>query len=355
MPTYSKQRLKGKVMTVCGPINPKELGRVICHEHLLIDFRVVLNEPPNKKDIHYMKEKVALSNLGWIRTYWNSNEDNLLLEDVADSIEEMVDFKLNGGQSLVEVTPLGPTRVEGQHKKLKMISEKTGVNIIMGTGFYVDNSLPDYFNNKNEEELALIIIEDILKGNSGVHSGIIGEVGCSFPLTNNERKSLKSAIIAQKETGAAILIHPGRHESSPLEIIDFIQSNGGLLSRTIMGHIERTIYDYNTLESLANTGVYLNFDQLGIESSYYPLNPKSYMPNDRQKIEFIKAISDAGFNDKLLLGHDIYSKNRLKKYGGHGYSHTFESLLNRMETIGMENEKINDIIIENPKKILAFE
>ena len=355
MPYYSKQSLKDKVMTVCGPINPKDLGKVICHEHLLIDFRFVLNEPPNKKDIHYMKEKITLSNLGWIRTYWNSNEDNLLLEDVNDSIEEMIDFKLNGGQSLVEVTPLGPTRVVDQHKKLKLISEKTGINIIMGTGFYVDNSLPDYFNNKSTEELALIIIEDILKGNSGVHSGIIGEVGCSFPLTENERKSLKSAIIAQKETGAAILIHPGRHESSPLEIIDFIQSNEGVAERTIMGHIERTIYDYDTLESLAKTGVYLNFDQLGIESSYYPLNPKSYMPSDHQKIEFIKAISDAGFNDKLLLGHDIYSKNRLKKYGGHGYSHTFESLLNRMKAIGMQKEKINDIIIENPKKILTFE
>ena len=64
---------------------------------------------------------------------------------------------------------------------------------------------------------------------------------------------------------------------------------------------------------------------------------------------------DAGFNNKILLGHDIYSKNRLKKYGGHGYSHAFESLLDRMETIGMSKEKINDIITLNPQKILTFE
>ena len=66
-----------------------------------------------------MKEKVKLSNLGWIRTYWNSNEDNLLLENINDSIDEMIDFKSNGGQSLVEVTPLGPTRVTDQNKKLE--------------------------------------------------------------------------------------------------------------------------------------------------------------------------------------------------------------------------------------------
>ena len=75
----------------------------------------------------------------------------------------------------------------------------------------------------------------------------------------------------------------------------------------------------------------------------------------RGKIELIKAISDSGFNNKLLLGHDIYSKNRLKKYGGHGYSHTFENILMRMENIGMEKRKIDEIIIKNPQKILTFE
>ena len=125
-------------------------------------------------------------------------------------------------------------------------------------------------------------------------------------------------------------------------------------SDSIQEILEDSIQD-NNLELLAKTGVYLNFDQLGIESSYYPLNPKKYMPSDHQKLEFIKAISDAGFNNKILLGHDIYSKNRLKKYGGHGYSHAFESLLDRMETIGMSKEKINDIITLNPQKILTFE
>ena len=55
---------------------------------------------------------------------------------------------------------------------------------------------------------------------TGIKAGIIGEVGCTWPLTDNERKSLAAAAAAQRETGAAILIHPGRHPDAPPEIMD---------------------------------------------------------------------------------------------------------------------------------------
>ena len=55
------------------------------------------------------------------------------------------------------------------------------------------------------------------------------------------------------------------------------------------------------LKELALENVYMNFDQLGIESSYYPLNKKSYMPNDYQKINFIKHLVDNGYQIKFCL------------------------------------------------------
>ena len=38
-------------------------------------------------------------------------------------------------------------------------------------------------------------------GRSGVKCGVIGEVGCSSPLTDNEIKSLRAAAMAQQKTG----------------------------------------------------------------------------------------------------------------------------------------------------------
>ena len=73
--------------------------------------------------------------------------------------------------------------------------------------------------------------------------GFIGEIGTTWPWTANERKVVRAAVLAQRETGAPLMIHPGRHERLPLEIVDFIRREGADLGRTIMCHIERTIVD----------------------------------------------------------------------------------------------------------------
>ena len=44
-------------------------------------------------------------------------------------------------------------------------------------------------------------IRDGIQGSGGVKCGIIGEMGCSYPLTPSEEKNLKAAALAQKETG----------------------------------------------------------------------------------------------------------------------------------------------------------
>ena len=44
------------------------------------------------------------------------------------------------------------------------------------------------------------IVEGV-EGSGGVRCGVIGEVGCSWPLTESERRSLEAAAIAQRETG----------------------------------------------------------------------------------------------------------------------------------------------------------
>ena len=176
----------------------------------------------------------------------------------------------------------------------------------------------------------------------------------SFKTSAPPKKSLKASSIAQEKTGASIIIHPGRNENSPFEIIEFLKKENANIERVVIGHIERTIYSLDKLKELALENVYMNFDQLGIESSYYPLNKKSYMPNDYQKINFIKNLVDNGYSNKILLGHDIYSKHRLKKFGGHGYSYLLEMILPRMISYGISDKDINKMIIDNPKNILTL-
>src|SRR5207247_9938831 len=91
--------------------------------------------------------------------------------------------------------------------------------------------------------------------------------------TDNGKKVVRAAVAAQCETGAALMIHPGRHERLPLEIVSFIRKEGADLGRTIMCHIERTITDPAVLLELAATGVYLEYDPFGLVSSYHSHHP----------------------------------------------------------------------------------
>jgi len=170
----------------------------------------------------------------------------------------------------------------------------------------------------------------------------------------NERKVVHASALAQQRTGAPLLVHPGRHETAPLEIVAFLQEVEADLGRTIMCHVERTIYRWENLMTLARTGCYLEYDLFGHESSYYPLEPSVYMPSDAQRIEQIGRLIAEGFGDHILLAQDVCSKHRLARYGGHGYDHILKNIVPRMKRTGITEEQLNAMLVDNPRRVLCF-
>ena len=77
------------------------------------------------------------------------------------------------------------------------------MKIVCGTGYYVDASLPEEVKVMGEDEMASNMVKEIREGigDSGVRCGVIGEIGCSWPLTDTECRVLRAAARAQKETG----------------------------------------------------------------------------------------------------------------------------------------------------------
>ena len=206
----------------------------------------------------------------------------------------------------------------------------------MGAGFYVEAVHPEDMDERSVEDLAREIVGDILVGveGSGVRAGIIGEVGCTWPLAPNECKSLAASAIAQSETGAAILVHTGRNPDAPLEILELLASAGADISRVIMGHLDRTVFEFDALQSIAASGCYLEWDLFGNEGSYYPL-AEIDMPSDAQRLDFMKRVADAGYSDRIVIGQDIFTKHRLVRYGGHGYGHILREHRSQNATQGV--------------------
>ena len=340
-------------MTVLGAIDPDKVGNTSTHDHIIIDFNAILTEPIDQKDLEKMDEKISIDNLGWVRFNWASSKDNLTYNNIEDACKELIHYKNSGGKTIVDVTNVGLGR---DPKKLKSISSKTGINIVMGSGFYVELAQKKNYTSDGIESLFESIMKDITVGvdDSNIKSGIIGEIGCSWPWTENEKISMEASVSAHKATGLPLLIHPGRDQYAPLEIINFIDKLGADLNNVVIGHIDRTIFDYSILKETAESGTFLNLDLWGHDSPYYPLAPETYMPGDHERIEMIEFLIQNDFEDKILLAHDICTKHRLKKYGGHGFDHLLKRIVPWMKLRGIDSEIIEKMMIDNPTNMLTI-
>ena len=353
--------LSGKIQTVTGTITRKQLGTTLTHEHLFIDLARLFDPDVSDSNYDFFHSKLNTEVLGAIRYYHQANHDNYQLLDKQTAIDEILLYKKYGGVSVVDATSIGISR---NPEGLRDISKQTGINIIMGSGFYVNDAHPDYVEDRSEDALAEHIIKDIINGvdGSGIKSGIIGEIGCSWPLTVNERKVLVAAVIAQKKTGGAILIHPGRDEGSPKEIFEVLITHKADLSRTILGHIDRTVFDREQLLDIAGTGCYLEWDLFGNESSVcnetmiskYLSNPSINHPNDGTKLNTILDLVIEGYGNKILFAQDICTKHRLIKYGGHGYAYILRHIVPHMYSRGFTKQSVENILVNNPADVLTF-
>lgn len=71
-------------------------------------------------------------------------------------------------------------------------------------------------------------------------------------------------------------------------------------------------------------------------------------------LQGIVALINAGYVDRIVLGHDICTKIQLKKYGGTGFSYISEYFLPELKRLGVSEESIRKIMIDDPRRALTF-
>ena len=346
-----------KARTVLGDVAGEALGTTLMHEHLFCDLTSALKdyEPEDPEGKDFFRAPVTLENLWWIRYHMCSNRDNLVLADKETAVREALHYKQAGGGTIVDVTNSNFGR---DPQALVHVSRATGLNIIMGSGYYIANTHPSDMDRSKEEAIREEIVSDVTSGvgGTGIRSGIIGEIGCSLPLTDNERKVLRAASEAQRQTGAPMTVHPARNPepdiTGTLEIIDIIRKAGANPDRTVMCHIDRTLRSAGERRRLAETGCYLEYDIFGWEG--YHVMSTVDLPNDNNRVNEIMQLVDEGYLDRILISQDIAWKSRLTSYGGHGYGHILRNVVPLMRHKGMTDEQIDTILVENPRRLLCF-
>jgi phosphotriesterase-related protein len=336
----------GRVQTVNGIVAAKDLGATLMHEHILCELT------PRARRVKEEDEVViTLENVFDVTYRPNDYPGNHRLQDMAIAMKEVARYAALGGGTIVEMTTGG---LEPDPVKLRRISAQTGVNIVLGAGFYTEPYQDEDTLRLDTERMVEIILGQLTEGawNTDVCCGIIGEIGCSWPLTPFEERSLTAAAKAQRRSGASITVHPGRHPDAPGQILDILERAGADVSRTIMDHMERTFTGMDQVLTLARRGCVVEYDFFGIEQSQYWLG-KADLPTDWMRIHDIRRLFDAGLGSSVVISQDICTRSRLQSYGGHGYGHMLSNVIPLMRDRGFSPAEIKLMLVETPARLLA--
>lgn len=335
------------VATVLGPVSADDLGITLCHEHLRNDGARAWHPAPegDAEGELIARDPVRMEFLGRLRNDPYLSRDNVSLDDTGIAIEEVRRFAERGGRTLLEVTPEGIGRAPAE---LVAIARATGLNIVMGCGFYLQKTHPARVRPMTAADVADEIERDLTEGVDGVRAGVIGEIGVSPGFTAEEEKVLRGAARAQARTGVPLSVHlPGwvRHGH---RVLDVIAEEGGLLAGTVLSHLNPSGADRDYQVSLALRGAYLGYDMCGMDY-LYPGEGQS--PCDEENAAAVAWLVRAGLGDHVLLSQDVFLKTMLVRYGGTGYAHILTHFVPRLHRHGLTAADTTRLLADNPREL----
>jgi phosphotriesterase-related protein len=353
--------LSARITTVRGDIAPEAAGRTLTHEHLVWDATCWAHPAPRELGLaEQVRQPVRLDNRGHVIYHNFYYLDNLVQMDAAVAVEEARKFRLAGGSTICDVTNVGIGR---DPRVLYRVAVETGLNIVMGAGRYVEGSWSLEDKAKSLEELKREIVAEFRDGVSAgsgaaagslpqrVRPGILGEIGVSDLARPLEVKNLTASAMAQKELGCPMLIHTPIWEKQGNRILDILTEAGADARKVALSHLDPTMEDFDYADSLAKRGACIVYDQFGMELMTYE---GTFLPSDEMRIRTVLEQIRRGNLEHILLSHDVAFKICLTRWGGFGYAHILENIVPRLRQKGLSQEQIDTILIENPKRFLAW-
>ena len=148
---------KSQIETVLGAISVEDLGITLTHEHLTINYSDCLIPPSKDSDKSRVNERISLENLNWLKHNPFSCMTNLNLAKEKDAVlNDLKLLKQAGGCTVVENTSIGINRDVAAMIELSKLS---GLNVVCGTGFYVEKAQSDSVKNASVEDMTKVHVQ----------------------------------------------------------------------------------------------------------------------------------------------------------------------------------------------------
>ncbi|MDG0982529.1 MAG: phosphotriesterase-related protein [Tateyamaria sp.] len=343
-------QFQNSVNSVLGPIDLDKLGVTLMHEHILNDCTCWWrgNDPEYLSVIRDLP--VTPHILSQLRNDPFGNLHNCSLDDEALAIKEIGVFAAFGGQTIVDPTCRGIGR---NSEALKRIAQASGLNIIMGAGYYLEASHPEHLAAMSEQDIVDELIDEATNGvgDSGAKIGFVGEIGVSADFTENERKVLRASAAGAAQTGLPLMVHLPGWERLAHDVLDQVEAQGQPADRVILCHMNPNFDDPSYQRSLAQRGSFIEYDMIGMD--YWYDDQQVQCPSDEECAAAIADLIRDGLGKQILLSQDVFLKMMLCAYGGNGYAHVLRHFLPRLRRHGIDSNEIEMFMIDNPRRALA--
>jgi predicted metal-dependent phosphotriesterase family hydrolase len=303
------------VQTVLGPVAPDSLGFTLTHEHVFLSMW--------GDDGH---------------TFMAQTDD----EDVLAA--ELSAFRDAGGGCLVDQTPGGSGR---NPDGLRRLSERTGLAIVTGCGWYVESFYPDRsaLARRSVADIAAQLVGEIREGldGTGVKPGIIGEIGAGQDWVSPlEERVHRAAARAQIESGLPLATHTLHHGAGRHQMAIF-DDEGVEPARVCIGHCD-TFPSLDYCLEVARWGAYVSLDNVGLQLGDHEASVR----------RLVLDLIDAGFTDQILLSQDVGQMTELGSRGGRGYAYLASRFLPALREAGVDEATIDTITVSNPARWLTI-
>lgn len=309
------------INTVFGPIHPEQMGVTGIFEHVLWGMPGWINDP------------LACKNLPYVFSKWH---------------KELVRYKNMGGRTVLVQPGAG---MRHQLELFRVLSRSTGVQVVLSTGF--STSMGDLTNTNNDiDYLTELFITELTQGVGGtkVRAGAL-RVDCGRYGIKDEDMMLLSAVRAAKKTGCTLIVS-GVHA---VEELLALNQDGLDPGRVVIGHCDDvTCIKPEQAKELCRQGFVIAFDHIGTEPTW------SAMPwavPDVVRAEMVSALISAGFINQILIAAGTVAGQGDKGFGSHlgvSAAGALQHFLGQLHRLRIKDDQINTLLIENPKRILAF-
>lgn len=292
-------------------MDPDELGRTLPHEHVFCDFYRV-----------------------------TGNLDHVLNDETL-ALDELGAFARTGGQAIVDCTTPDLGR---DPSALRRVGERSGLHIIMGTGWYRQPYYPPEIDRAPTGALAERMAAELVDGvaGSGIRAGIIGETGADLDyLTAQEERVLRAAARAHRATGAPISTHASMYPVG-LAQLALLREEGVDPGYVIIGHCD-TYLDSGYHLAILGADAYVQFDTIA----------RTHINPDARRADALLALLRAGWAERLLLSSDRCYRSDLHAFGGAGNDVVFTRFFELLRDRGVSDDELDVMTIANPRRILA--